>query len=258
MLTDIHQLKQLNILVIGDSCTDIYNYGTCDRISPEAPVPILKIHKTESKPGMASNVQVALERLGNKTQIITNLEKITKERYVCNKSMQHVLRVDRGESVAMKPLKLASVDLSDYDCLVISDYNKGFLPSEICKQLVHYALSQNKQVFVDSKKNDLSCFDGCFIKINKLEYESATCLPKNSEIIVTLGPDGARHNNKTYSTNKTEVFDVCGAGDTFMSAFVTHYMSFQDMSKAIDFANKAATLSVQNFGNYTPTLEEFT
>ena len=160
--------------------------------------------------------------------------------------------------VAMKPLKLASVDLSDYDCLVISDYNKGFLPSELCKQLVHYALSQNKQVFVDSKKNDLSCFDGCFIKINKSEYENATCLPKNSEIIVTLGPDGARYNNKIYSTNKTEVFDVCGAGDTFMSAFVTHYMSFQDMSKAIDFANKAATLSVQNFGNYTPTLEEFT
>ena len=74
MLVDTHQLKQLNILVIGDSCTDVYNYGTCDRISPEA-VPILKIHKTESKPGMASNVQVALERLGNRTQIITNLEK---------------------------------------------------------------------------------------------------------------------------------------------------------------------------------------
>ncbi len=256
MSMDIHQLKQSKVLVVGDSCTDVYNYGTCDRISPEAPVPILKIEKTESKPGMACNVQRALERLGNTTRIITNPEKITKERYVCSKNMQHILRVDKGENKNIKPLDPRSVAMADYDCLVISDYNKGFMPSDICRSLVEAALFRNKLVFVDTKKTDLSCFEGCFIKLNQAEYESVTKLPIKSEMLVTLGAMGATHNGIVYPTTKTEVFDVCGAGDTFLSAFVTSYMSYFSIPTAINFANKVASISVQNFGNYTPTLGE--
>tara|TARA_R110000824_G_scaffold84170_3_gene210110 strand:- start:2508 stop:3218 length:711 start_codon:yes stop_codon:yes gene_type:complete len=234
----------------------VHNYGTCDRISPEAPVLILKIEKTESRPGMASNVLHALQRLGNKPSIITNSEKITKERYVCSKSMQHVLRVDRGENTPISSLDPKAVSLADYDCLVISDYNKGFLPHTVCKELVDHAISENKSVFVDTKKTDLSCFAGCFIKLNQLEYERAKSFPTKSEVITTLGPMGARHGGKNYPTNKTEVFDVCGAGDSFLAAFVTSYMSFHNIPAAIHFANKVATISVQNFGNYTPTLGE--
>ena len=72
---DIQQLKSFKILVIGDSCTDVYNYGTCDRISPEAPVPILKTTYIEEKPGMALNVQKNLEAFGHETMILTNFEK---------------------------------------------------------------------------------------------------------------------------------------------------------------------------------------
>jgi bifunctional ADP-heptose synthase (sugar kinase/adenylyltransferase) len=93
---DIQQLKSLKILVIGDSCTDIYNYGTCDRISPEAPVPVLRTTFKEEKPGMALNVQKNLEALGHKTMIITNPETIKKERFVDQRTMQHLLRVDSG------------------------------------------------------------------------------------------------------------------------------------------------------------------
>jgi bifunctional ADP-heptose synthase (sugar kinase/adenylyltransferase) len=52
---DTQQQKQFKILVIGDSCVDIYHYGECTRISPEAPVPIFKHEKSEKYGGMASN-----------------------------------------------------------------------------------------------------------------------------------------------------------------------------------------------------------
>ena len=251
--------------MVGDSCIDVYNYGTCDRISPEAPVPILKIEKSESKPGMALNVATNLNSLGNETTIITNLEEIRKERYVCSRNMQHILRVDRGEREKIEPLRINSGfdafddrvgSLEDYDCLVISDYNKGFLPSSACRDLVDLARHYNKPIFVDTKKTDLTCFEGCVIKLNQSEYEKITKYPTNCEMVTTLGAMGAMYRDDIYSTVKTEVFDVCGAGDTFLSAFVTHYMSFSSISTAIDFANKVAAISVQKFGNYAPSLGE--
>ena len=54
---DDQQQKLSKILVIGDSCLDKYHYGSCERMSPEAPVPILKITRTETRPGMVLNVQ---------------------------------------------------------------------------------------------------------------------------------------------------------------------------------------------------------
>ena len=143
MSKGIQQLKQSKILVIGDSCTDVYSYGSCERISPEAPVPILKVTKTESRPGMALNVKEGLERLGNSVDMLTNSEKITKERFVCEKNMQHVLRVDRGENNLVKPIDLSVLSVENYDCIVISDYNKGFLPEDVCYMLVKECIKNN-------------------------------------------------------------------------------------------------------------------
>ena len=61
---NIQQPTQFNILLVGDDCVDVYQYGTVDRISPEAPVPIFKYSHEERKPGMAGNVACNLEALG--------------------------------------------------------------------------------------------------------------------------------------------------------------------------------------------------
>ena len=61
---DIQQQKLYKILLIGDSCEDIYHFGTCQRISPEAPVPILKKAYEEIRPGMSANVAANLESFG--------------------------------------------------------------------------------------------------------------------------------------------------------------------------------------------------
>jgi len=69
---NIQQHKKLKILLIGDSCIDEYRIGTVDRLSPEAPVPVVKIIKHFSTPGMAANVKINLEKLGIDVDFITN------------------------------------------------------------------------------------------------------------------------------------------------------------------------------------------
>ena len=258
---DSQQQEYYKILLIGDSCVDRYNYGTCDRISPEAPVPVLKTSHTEEKPGMALNVQKNLEALGHETMIVTNVEKIIKERFVDQKTMQHLLRVDIGENKPLKPMDQRLIETVEkagfeYDCVVISDYDKGFVCQENCKEIINHLRKEKCVIFVDSKKTDLSCYEKCIIKLNELEHSRIDKEPSDSEVIVTLGSKGARWREQTFPTETANVFDVCGAGDTFLAAFVTAYMSTFSIPESIKFANKCAGISVKKFGNYVVSLED--
>ena len=66
----------------------------------------------------------------------------------------------------------------------------------------------------------------------------------NSKLIVTLGDKGALYNNKLYKTDKVEVYDVCGAGDVFLSALAVHFLLTNRLEDAIMFANRCASFSV--------------
>jgi len=262
---DIQQLKRLKILLIGDSCTDVYNYGTCDRLSPEAPVPILKTTHRERRPGMVMNVRENLKGFGHEVYLLTNEEEIIKERFVDKRTMQHLLRVDTGEEQRLNPLGEQKVStlkktIFDYDCVVVSDYDKGFIRNTTCAVLLDSLRKEGTPIFVDSKKTDLSCYEECIVKVNELEYSRITSLPPRSEIVVTLGNKGARwmrSPSEIYEPEESvDVFDVCGAGDTFMAALVTAYMSSFSMPTAINFANKCAGISVKNFGNYVISLRD--
>ena len=250
---DIQQLKPFKILVIGDSCTDFYYFGSCERISPEAPVPIFQLLKTEKKKGMAANVAANLEGLGNDVDIVTNNQKINKKRYVDERTKQHLLRVDEGDNEPVDCIteeQINNLDYDVYDAIVISDYDKGFLPPEKIISILKKA--SDCLVFVDSKKRDLSIFEDCVVKINKSEFTIAEQLPKLSNLVITLGKDGAMWYNKEkiYGTEEVDVFDVCGAGDTFLAALTTACLSSGNMEKSIKFANKCATLSVCHLGTY--------
>ena len=78
----MQQRKQFKVLLIGDSCTDEYVYGTCERLNPEAPVPILKFNRRETTKGMAWNVRDNLMSFGMEVYIATNEETIIKTRSV--------------------------------------------------------------------------------------------------------------------------------------------------------------------------------
>ena len=88
----------MNVLVIGDSCQDVFIYGDIERISPEAPIPVFKPTHEESNGGMAKNVANNVESLDMFIHTVTNKNSITKKRYVENRSSQMVLRVDEHDS----------------------------------------------------------------------------------------------------------------------------------------------------------------
>ena len=235
--------KQLKILLIGDSCTDEYVYGTCERLNPEAPVPILRFNRKETTKGMAWNVRENLMSFGIEVFILTNKESITKTRYIDEKSNQHILRVD--DEGLCDPIDYELPE-DEYDALVISDYDKGFLTEKKIQELVDWF---DGPVFIDSKKTKLPKKD-CYLKINEIESK---LLKGYKNLIVTKGAGGADYNKVNYPGEKTKIVDVVGAGDTFLSALVYFYLLCGRIEEAIPYANRAAAIAVQNFGTYVLT-----
>lgn len=238
------------ILLIGDSCLDLYYYGVCERLSPEAPVPVLKISNVEKKDGMAANVKNNLEALGCNVNFITGNNISVKKRYIDERSKQHIVRVD--EDAASLPVEINKIEnIDSYDAIVISDYDKGLITYNVVRKLRNQF---SGPIFVDTKKRDLSQFEGCFVKINNSEYALAT--GKCSDLIVTLGRDGARYKDQIFPAPVVDATDVCGAGDTFLSALAYGFLTNKDMAQAIEFANVASAITVTKIGVYAPSMDE--
>lgn len=246
------QQTSYNVLLIGDSCTDMYNIGIVDRLSPEAPVPVVKIVETFSLPGMSANVYRNLVNLNVEADFVHNETSITKTRFIDKRSGQHLLRVDDEENVVPWSGRTPQ-PLDAYDVIIISDYNKGFLTSKGILEIIE---NSKCPIFIDTKKTQLGIFDSqrVYFKINETEYKNTRSQPKN--LIVTLGSDGAEYDGIRYPTKKVEVMDVCGCGDTFLAALVAQYLFTKDIEKAILFANVAAGITVQHRGNYAPSYDE--
>lgn len=243
----MQQQKQLKVLLIGDSCIDKYTYGEVKRLNPEAPVPILDYKRTEIRQGMAWNVFNNLKSFNFEVDIITNNEEIIKTRYIDEKTNQQILRVD--EETKCNPLIHLTID-KKYDAIVISDYNKGFITEKL---LFDIPSTSNIPVFIDTKKTFLPK-KNCFIKINDLEYSKLS--EKHNNIIVTYGSRGAEYKGKMYPGQKVNVYDVVGAGDTFLSALTFGYLKYGTIEHAIYFANKAAAIAVSHPGTYVLTEDD--
>jgi D-beta-D-heptose 7-phosphate kinase/D-beta-D-heptose 1-phosphate adenosyltransferase len=256
---DIQQQKKYRVLLIGDSCIDVYRYGTVDRISPEAPVPVFKFKNMETRQGMAANVQKNLEAFGIDVTSYFGTDS-TKTRIVDLKSKQHILRID--DDVSSDPLIFGDIKdrLKTFDAIVISDYDKGWVSYELVENI---SRTYQGPIFIDTKKRDLSRFGQCYVKVNELEYNNRYSV--NETLIITLGERGAVYRTynqddgkkeKWFPTEKVEVVDVCGAGDTFLSAMVANYLNSSNIEDAIIFANRASGIAVQHSGVYVLTEED--
>jgi bifunctional ADP-heptose synthase (sugar kinase/adenylyltransferase) len=250
----IQQPTSYNILVIGDLCTDIYQYGTVDRISPEAPVPVFNFSYQEQRSGMAGNVVSNLKALGCNVNFLHD-QCSTKTRLIDSRSKQHIVRIDND--VKSTAITFDTAIPNVYDAVVISDYNKGTVSYELMEEIIEASRhGVNFPVFIDTKKTDLSRLQGAWVKINELEYSKIKS--ECSGLIVTRGAKGA---DAVYHQYKSlppivEVVDVTGAGDTFLAALAYNYLHTNNIKRAMDFANQAAAVTVQHLGVYAPTLEE--
>jgi D-beta-D-heptose 7-phosphate kinase/D-beta-D-heptose 1-phosphate adenosyltransferase len=244
----------MKILVIGESCTDEFNYGECKRLSPEAPVPIMNFLEIVENGGMAANVVRNLKVLNSEVDITlwTQPELIRKVRYVEKKSNHMFLRMDYEGPITPLTLSLEKKDyISYFDFVIVSDYNKGLLSDELIKQIGF----KSKLSILDSKrkltKEIVESFT--FVKLNELEHENNKDLNDVYNIITTLGSKGCKYNNKIYSSpNPQETIDVSGAGDTFTSAFIMKYFETKDINQAITFANQVSAIVVNKRGVATP------
>ena len=238
------------VLVIGDSCKDVYVYGVCKRLAPDAPVPIFVPTEEKHNRGMAANVYENLISLGVKAHLKTNNLFAEKRRFVEKDTNHMFIRVDSGEDRIKRISDLSKSLLEPYDCVVISDYDKGFLT----KDDIQFICENHPLVFIDTKKRiGQFCNDCSFLKINRDEYKVSKDFLNgpdwdNKKLIVTLNAKGCRFNNKIYPVEKVEIKDLCGAGDTFLAGTVSKYLETGSMEDSIIFANKCATQVVQQKG----------
>ena len=239
----------MNVLVIGETCQDKFCYGDCRRLAPEAPVPVFTLISELGSPGMAMHVQRNVLSLGVDCQIFTNgnWEEVEKIRYVDDRTNQMFIRIDKNDNKIARS-DVSEIDFKQYDAIVISDYNKGFLTEED----MEYIFRCHPITFLDTKKVLGSWANGAkFIKINSVEYDKSKLALDdfyNKKLIVTTGKSGCRYNNVDYPVDQVYIKDVSGAGDTFLAALVVEYLRTQDITKAIVFANECSTKVVQRRG----------
>lgn len=242
--------KSFKVLLIGDSCTDVYVYGDVKRFNPEAPTPLLDFKRMEFRAGMCLNVEANLKAFGLDVTTLTNAEKITKTRYCDEKFNQQLLRVDEEDTI--QPLDVSALNLDDYDAIVISDYNKGFVLEEHINQISQMAFCP---VFVDTKKVKIvDLGKDTFFKINQSEYKKFYGYVEN--LIITLGDKGASYNGVIYPTDKVETRDIVGAGDTFLAALTYGYLIHGEIQEAIRLANRASGIAVSHSGTYVLTPQD--
>ena len=250
----------MKILIVGDSCTDVFVYGEITRLSPEAPVPVFNPLRQKENDGMARNVANNVEALEVTIHTITNKNSIRKVRYVDKKSNQLVLRVDehdycdridkkRLEEIKNNECQPLMSNKTTVDAIIISDYCKGFLQEED----IQYICENNDNVFVDTKKKLGDWAGGAdYLKINSLEYEQNKDFLQGNDIInktiITKGNEGCLFQGKIYPTEDVEVKDISGAGDTFLAGLVVECVRTNDIIKAINFAQECTKIVVQKHG----------
>lgn len=200
--------KSPNILVVGDLMIDKYLWGACDRISPEAPVQIIKVTDETQMLGGAGNVVNNLKKLGAQVDIISvigncatsfelkellsdidvdtgflitenNRKSSKKTRLIA--SHQQVVRYDYESSFNIddKSIKLIlntfNKIISNYSVILLSDYGKGIFTKNLTQSLISIARKNDIKILVDPKGNDYSKYIGAYLLTpNKKEASQAT------------------------------------------------------------------------------------
>ncbi len=208
---DVTNFNNAHILVVGDVMLDRYCFGNVDRISPEAPVPVMHISKRSDVLGGAGNVVSNLAGLGCKTTIVgicgddeggkvlnslfdkastvthifpsDDRPTIIKTRIISNN--QQLIRLDEEEVSRLKPalsseiLQLIEKEMDKFDAIILSDYGKGIFQTEnLAQEIITKANLKEIPVMVDPKGKDWE------------RYNGATCITPNvSELELVYGSE---------------------------------------------------------------------
>ena len=202
-------INKTRILCVGDLILDQYIYGNVERMSPEAPVPILSINEEKFQLGGVGNVARNISSLGGKATIVSLIGKDSSSKYIKKlikneKSLKSNLVIDDLHSTPLKVrylnnftqllradkekirhksksshikkiIEIVKKSINKCDAIIISDYNKGFITKELVKNLVKLAKQNNKLILADPKSKDFQTYEGVdFLTPNQKELSEAT------------------------------------------------------------------------------------
>ena len=305
------QGKRPKILVVGDLMIDHYFWGQSERISPEAPVPVINISNQSKSLGGAGNVINNLSSLGaivdivsvigqcqtsielkdllseigiDSRYLITQKGRITSKKTRVIAAQQQVARYDHEstEEIDKKSqdliLKIFKENISKYDIVLLSDYGKGVLTSNLTESIIEIANINNKKILVDPKGKDYLKYKNAYLLTpNKKEASEATnikiidedtltqalqTLKKQCHLkysLITLSENGVAIFDtklRMYPTLAREVFDVTGAGDTVLASLGFALSLNYTIDEAVKFANLASGVVVGKIGSAIATLDE--
>jgi len=202
----LDRFSSVRVLVVGDAMMDRFVYGSVERISPEAPVPVFRPSRTVEMPGGAGNTAVNLSALGCRARLIarTGLDAMSarlsdalesrgvsvrlfrqkewptsvKTRFIAGNN--HVLRVDEEQIAEIGNDRLSAVrsavrrELAKCDIVVLSDYGKGFLSAPFVKSVISDCKAAGMPIVVDPKSSEWSKYAGAtLVKPNLKEFSEA-------------------------------------------------------------------------------------
>ncbi|MCB9360166.1 MAG: D-glycero-beta-D-manno-heptose-7-phosphate kinase [Flavobacteriales bacterium] len=291
MINLFNDFNKLNVLVIGDVMIDAYYFGKVDRISPEAPVPIVSVQNKDNRLGGAANVALNIQALGanpilcavigndddgklfnqlldtqelSNEGIITSNDRITtvKTRIIGNN--HQVLRVDSetdkvlNESDNKKFIEKITtlINSTNIDAVIFEDYDKGTITEEVINEVVTICNNKNIPTTVDPKKrNFLSYKNVSLFKPNLKELREGLNIEINPKNIIEVS-DAVDVLNK--SLNNTLNFITLSENGVFIKNhevshhLAAHYRNIADVSGAGDTVISVATLCLAL--NQTPKM----
>lgn len=293
------------IIVLGDLMLDRYLWGNVSRISPEAPVPIINIEDEEIRLGGAGNVAnnliglgalplmagvVGDDEWGDRFRSMLSEKKLSSDGVITDKQRpttmktriignnQHIARVDREkihpieEQIQNKILEFIRENIADVEAIVIQDYNKGVLATELIQQVIQLAREHDKITTVDPKFKNFWEFKGVTVfKPNKKEVEEALARHIETQndflaageallrkldseaVLITRGKEGMALFEKSaeptfLETRARKVADVSGAGDTVIATLTFALAAQSSLQEAVTLANYAAGLVCEEVG----------
>lgn len=182
------------VLIVGDSMIDAYMWGQINRMSPEAPVPVVEVSKHENRLGGAANVALNLKALGatpilcsvvgdnfrgelfnklmHEAALSTTGIMVEKDRKTTTKTRviaanKHQLRIDEEDThpitIEAELLLLVEELTQDIDVIILQDYNKGVLTPKVIEGVLAIANSKGIPTIVDPKKKNFSSYKNCTI-----------------------------------------------------------------------------------------------
>lgn len=275
------------ILVVGDFMIDEYVHVAIDRISPEAPVPVMRELRREWMPGGAGNVAANIASMGDDVKLMTvvgpdfrmNIKPwmgwivddkrctTIKTRFVAERGQQ-VARLDKESSQDIDHLVVArlndNIKLDGVSVVVISDYGKGVVTPSFARLMIDNARARDIPVIVNAKSHFRKFGGATIVTCNEREWLSsgADHIDRRSLVFVTRGADGIQVHDVgaiiTVSAPEVQVGDVTGAGDTVVAALAVYVKrhGLRSLEDAACFACRAASVAVSHRGTHAVTMEE--